>query len=167
MRRSNIVGAASFMLSTVLLGCTTETDIHQAAQANDTLEPETASVVMPQQTATPTVLKPEQLTSVCKAAFANMFGHSPKIMKATSKEVEIVRVSYHRPDDRKLFTNDCRVEGNRIIWRSVDAFPGDGPGRWRTSSDDDVLSFVIDGKKVTITTTYSDGSSAAETVPLI
>jgi hypothetical protein len=98
---------------------------------------------------------------MCRAGIAAEFGRSPKIMKASEVEEGLTRVEYRRPDDDKLWKSDCRIEGNRIVWRTVDAFSGSGPGRWRTSAEDDVLTFTIEGKSVT--TTSSDGSSANET----
>ncbi|KAK0336423.1 hypothetical protein LTR94_008937 [Friedmanniomyces endolithicus] len=86
---------------------------------------------------------------------------------ATSVWGGIVRISYKRPDDGKLFKNDCQLQGNRIMWRGVDISPGSGPGRWRNHPDDEILTFKIKGKSVELTTTYSDGSSATETQPLL
>jgi hypothetical protein len=103
----------------------------------------------------------KQLSMICRAGIAAEFGRSHKIMTATLVEPGMMRVQYRRPDDRKLWKSDCKVEGDRIVWRTVDAFEGDGPGRWRTSADDDVLTFVIKGNAVT--TNSSDGSSASET----
>jgi hypothetical protein len=97
---------------------------------------------------------PALLASICKAGIAETFGHSPSIMKVLSNEGGIVRIRYNRPDDGKRWTNDCRVEGNRIIWRTVDAFPGDGPGIWRTRPSDEILTFEIKGKRIVLNTEY-------------
>lgn len=105
--------------------------------------------------------------SICKAAIAELFGHSPKIMKSAPHDSGIVRISYRRPDDGKGFKNDCQLQGNRIMWRGVDISPGTGPGRWRNHPDDEVLTFRIKGSEVELTTTYSDGSSATEMQPLL
>lgn len=110
-------------------------------------------------------LPASQVRSVCKAAVAQMFGHSPSIMKATGDE--LIRVTYRRPDDGKTFSNECKLEGDRIVWRSVDATPGAGLGPWRTREGDDDLRFRVDGKNVKITTTYSDGSVVTESQPLV
>lgn len=113
-------------------------------------------------------LSSPMLVSVCKAAIASSFGRSASIMKVVSKTGDIVRVRYNRPDDGKQWTNDCRIEGNRIVWRTVDAFPGDGPGIWRTRPDDDVLTFEIRGNKVAISTTYAGvGGTTVETFPAL
>lgn len=105
--------------------------------------------------------------SVCKAGIAQLFGHSPKIMKAVPLGNGIVRISYKRPDDGKPFKNDCQLQGNRIMWRGVDISPSSGPGRWRNRSDDEILTYRLKGKSVELTTTYSDGSSATEAQPLL
>lgn len=104
-----------------------------------------------------------QTRSVCKAAIAEMFGHSPRIMKATAIG-DLVRVTYNRPDDGKRWINDCRLDGDRIMWRGV----MDGsPGRWRNNPADDAYTFKVEGKKVVITTTYSDGSVVSNKQPLL
>jgi hypothetical protein len=112
-------------------------------------------------------LTPGETASVCKAAIAELFGHSPKIMKVASISDGIVRVSYRRPDDGKLFKNDCRLQGNRIMWRGFDISPGSGPGRWRNNPADEALTFKIVGKSVELLTTYSDGSTASAKQPLL
>ena len=104
-----------------------------------------------------------QLASICKAALAETFAQPFKIMKVASNEGGIVRVRYNRPSDGKRWTNDCRVEGNRIIWRTVDAFKGDGPGVWRTRPEDEVMTFRIDGGNVTIITKYPDNAPTSST----
>lgn len=112
-------------------------------------------------------LTPSETASVCKAAIAELFGHSPKIMKAAPQGSGTLRISYKRPDDGKGFKNDCQLQGNRIMWRGVDISSGTGPGRWRNHPDDEVLTFKIKGSAVELTTTYSDGSSATEKQPLL
>lgn len=103
----------------------------------------------------------DQLSMICRAGIAAEFARSPKIMTAREIEPGMMRIEYRRPNDPKLWKNDCRVEGNRIVWRTVDASPGSGAGRWRTTENDDVLTFKLEGNAVT--TESSDGSSASET----
>ena len=108
-----------------------------------------------------------EVASICKAGIAELFGHSPKIMKAAPQGGGIVRISYKRPYDGKLFRNDCQVQGNRIMWRGFDIRPGSGPGRWRNDPADEVLTFTVAGRSVKLLTTYSDGSTATATQPLL
>ena len=107
-------------------------------------------------------LTPAETVSVCKAAIAELFGHSPRIMK-TAPFQGVTRVLYRRPDDGKLWANDCKVDGDRIMWRSVDVVPG----RWRNDPADEVLTFKVTGKSVELLTTYSDGSGASAKQPLL
>ena len=101
---------------------------------------------------------------VCRAAVADANGHSPSIVKLVSDDGEIVRVRYNRPDDGKQWINECRFEGDRVLWRTVDAFgSGSGTGRWRDTPADESLTFALKGGDVTISTKYSDGSGGSET----
>ena len=104
---------------------------------------------------------PEQLSMICRAGIAAEFGRSHKIMRAKAQGDGLIRVTYNRPDDGKLWKSDCKVEGSRIVWRTVDAFGDNGAGRWRTGPDDDVLTFTLQGKSVT--TDSRTGMSASET----
>lgn len=96
----------------------------------------------------------EQAASICKKAMAVLFGQSMDIMKAEQQPGDIIRISYRRASDRTLWTNDCRLDGNRIMWRSVDATPGSGPGRWRDDPADGLLSYTINGNDIEVVETY-------------
>jgi hypothetical protein len=90
-------------------------------------------------------------------------GHDPSIIKVDKIEGGIAQVSYNRPSDGTGWTSQCRAEGDRIIWRAVDSLgPGSGVGRWREHPDDEVTRFSLAGSKITITTTYLDGSGGSD-----
>ena len=108
-------------------------------------------------------LTPAETASICKAAIAELFGHSPKIMKTAPFTGGVTRVLYRRPDDGKLWTNDCKLDGPQVMWRSVDVIPG----RWRNHPADEVLTFRVTGRTVLIQTTYSDGSTTTNEQPLL
>ena len=108
-----------------------------------------------------------EAASICKAAMAELFGHSPKIMKAKAQSAGIIRVSYKRPDDGKQFKNDCQLQGSRVMWRSVDVAPGSGPGRWRNNPADEAVTFKVVKNTVELRTTYSDGSTVNAIQPLL
>lgn len=171
MIRRNI---PAILMAITLCGCGSTGQSSDTAVSDATLnEALYANLDMPgEQVAAPVADKPllssPMLVSVCKAAIASSFGRSASIMKVVSKTGDIVRIRYNRPDDGKQWTNDCRVEGKRILWRTVDAFPGDGPGIWRTRPDDDVLTFEIKGKKIEILTAYAGTSDTnVETFPAL
>lgn len=101
---------------------------------------------------------------VCRAAIADMNGHPPRIVRVVSSNDGIVRVRYTRPSDGKVWTNECRIEANRVVWRTVDAFgPGSGLGRWRTHPADEVVTYSAEGDKVNITTTFPGEPPSTET----
>lgn len=97
-------------------------------------------------------LSADNLARVCRAAVADQMVRSPSIVKVTSNEGGLVRLWYKRPDDGKRWTYDCKVEGDRVIWRTINAFGDNGAGRWRTTENDDDIRFTISGNKVTLRT---------------
>lgn len=110
-----------------------------------------------------TPISDTDLARVCRATVATLNGHQPSIMRAESGSNEAVQVTYARPSDGKVWKNECRIEGDRVIWRTIDAFgPSSGPGRWRTHPADEVITYELNGADVSITTAYPDGSGSTE-----
>lgn len=102
---------------------------------------------------------------VCRAAVAALNGRDPAIIKVERIENGIAHVGYVRPNDGKVWKNQCRVDGNRVVWASVDLNgPGTGPGRWRTDAEDEVVTYAVRANTVTVRITYSDGSTEPEHV---
>lgn len=101
---------------------------------------------------------------VCRTTIADMNGHSPSIVRVVSSHEGVVRVRYTRPSDSRIWINECRIEGNRIVWRTVNAFgPGSGFGRWRTDPSDEVFTYTITGSRVSVTTTFPGEPPSTET----
>jgi len=101
---------------------------------------------------------------VCRAAIADVNGHPPKILSLVSDNGETVRVKYSRPSDGKVWTNECRFDGDRIVWRTVDAFgPDSGLGRWRDGPHDETIIYSISEQEITLKTSYPDNSGSSET----
>ena len=108
-------------------------------------------------------LSATDLARVCRAAIAAMNGHKPRIMKVMSNKDGVVRIRYNRPSDGKLWKDDCRLSGNQVERRPVDADgPGSGESRWRSSDYGERVTFEIKGPKVEITTHYPDGPPETE-----
>lgn len=101
------------------------------------------------------------LGRICRGAVAALNGRDPQIIKVETVSAGIAHVAYRRPDDGKVWKNQCRVESDRVVWAAVDLNGlGSGPGRWRTDPADEVVTYEISGPTVTIRITYSDGSGA-------
>lgn len=116
-------------------------------------------------TTSPVGLSDGDLGRVCRAAVAALNGRDPAIIKVERIEDGIAHVSYVRPNDGKVWKNQCRADGNRVVWASVDLNgPGTGPGRWRTDAEDEVVTYAVRANTVTVMITYSDGSTEPEHV---
>ncbi len=92
---------------------------------------------------------------ISKAGIATVMSKDPGIIKIDKVSKDIVYLSYLRPSDGKHWAYRCKVEGNRIIWAS-------DTGRWRDHKEDSVLTYTIDGDKITIVDRFSDGSASTE-----
>jgi hypothetical protein len=98
-------------------------------------------------------------SQICKAGISLVMGKSPSIMK-TSVVGDEVKVSYVRPDDGSTWKYKCKIEGSRVLW-------GSDPGRWRTDSADEPMSYSVSGDgesaRLTVEEKYQDGSSNKKT----
>nr|WP_052814195.1 hypothetical protein [Sphingomonas melonis] len=122
------------------------------------------STAVPDMLASPMPTKPltfAERSMICRAGIAAVMGRDPKTMKASKTSDDIIRIQYRRPDDGKLWKSECKLVGDRIVWRGVDSFGNDGPGRWRDGPYDEILTYTFDGNSVT--THSSDGSSTNAT----
>jgi len=107
------------------------------------------------------------LARVCRATVAALNDLDPDIVNVGGNNGELVQVRYTDANDGEVWTNECRVIGNRVILRTIEAFgPQSGKGRWRTAPMDEVITYAIKGSEVSITTKYSETSSSTETFAL-
>jgi hypothetical protein len=98
-------------------------------------------------------------SEVCRATVASVTGSDPAIMR-TWAEDDVQFVTYRRPDDGKVWTYRCRLEGSRVIWAAEQ-------GRWRNGPMVGVITFELSqgGKSVQITEIHEDGSKSQATYP--
>lgn len=92
---------------------------------------------------------------ICKAGIAKIMGRDPEIIKIDRKSGETIFLSYVRQGDKTKRKYKCKINGNQIMWGLDD-------GRWRTHAMDSKVRFKIKGKSITVTDTFSDGSSSKE-----
>ncbi|MFO1014520.1 MAG: hypothetical protein U1E50_12235 [Caulobacteraceae bacterium] len=112
-------------------------------------------------------LSAAELGRVCRAAVAAINGRDPSIIRIVRSEEGMAYTEYARPDDGKIWKNRCRTDGDRVIWSTVDLDgPGTGPGRWRNDPADEIIRFKIDGRAVTISQDFGDGSVISNTYAL-
>ncbi len=80
---------------------------------------------------------------LCKAAIAVEMGRDAKSMK-TETAGETPEIFYNRKDDGKKFSYRCKVQDNRIVWRTY--FPEEREwGRWRDGEYDATVTYTVKG----------------------
>lgn len=99
---------------------------------------------------------PSDKVRVCKSAIGATFGREPELMKTVKANDEFVRVSYIRYEDNTKWTYDCRINVDKVVWRSVEKETGEG--RWRNDALDELIKFEATDTQVGVTITESDGS---------
>ncbi len=110
----------------------------------------------------PAVLTAANLRRVCRAGLAGIHGQTIADISIDGFEGETVNASWRAPVDGGRRKAQCRVEGDLVTWKQVDA-PTAEQNRWMNQSGDPVTRFVIDGDTITINTTLPDGTMASET----
>lgn len=100
---------------------------------------------------------------ICKASAASMFGRDHKIMKLDKIESGIAYVHYFRTQDNSRWAIKCKLIGDQVMWASDNP---DSSGRWRDDPLDSVVKYSIEGKNITITETYGDGSATENSYPI-
>lgn len=116
--------------------------------------PEPAILDVPEPAIVPVLTAPDRLL-VCRAAIATMMGRPIDII-AADERVDLVWVSYVRPDDGTRWSDVCRFNGNRVEWAYVE---NGQIGRWRTHPDDEVITFRLTEREVEIVMDFGDGST--------
>jgi hypothetical protein len=104
----------------------------------------------------PAVLTAEQLRQVCQAGLAAIHGQAEADIQIDGLDGRIVNASWRAPVDGGRRRAQCRVDGDLVTWRPLDAVNPD-ESRWMNQAGDPVTRFVLDGETVTINQTLPDG----------
>lgn len=109
----------------------------------------------------PVVLTADQLRRVCQAGLAAIHGQGVSDIQIDGLEGRVVNASWRAPVDGGRRRAQCRVDGDLVTWKPVDA-TGPDQNRWMNQADDPVTRFVLDGETVTINQTLPDGGVVAD-----
>ena len=149
---------APLMLILSLAACGERTDTPAATPA------EKVSAVTPASDAeagVPVVLTAADLRRVCQAGLAAIHGQDLSAVQIDGLEGQTVNASWRAPVDGGRRRAQCRVDGDIVTWKPVDASNPE-QNRWMNQSGDPAVRFVLDGDAITINTTLPDGSTATE-----
>jgi len=113
----------------------------------------------------PVVLTAPDLRRVCQAGLAAIHGQDVSAIQVEGIEGQVVNLSWRAPVDGGRKRGQCRVDGDLVTWKPVDA-PTPESNRWMNQSGDPVTRFVLDGDAITINTTLPDGTTSSQTVEL-
>lgn len=125
---------------------------------------EDVSALKPDSEATasvPLVLTTDQLSRVCQAGLAAIHGQGVTDIQIEGLEGRIVNASWRAPVDGGRRRAQCRVEGDLVNWKPVEA-TGPDESRWMNQVGDPVTRFMLDGDAVAINTTLPDGRTTTE-----
>lgn len=113
----------------------------------------------------PVALTAPDLRRVCRAGLAAIHGQDLSAMEVDGIEGEVVNLSWRAPVDGGRRRGQCRVDGDLISWKPVEA-PTPESNRWMNQSGDPVTRFVLDGDAITINTTLPDGTTSTQAFDL-
>ena len=124
---------------------------------------ETVSAVNPTSDAeasVPVAPTADQLRRICQAGLAAIHGQTVADVEIEGLGGRVVNASWRAPVDGGRRRAQCRVEGDLVTWKPVDA-TGPDQDRWMNQAGDPVTRFVLDGEPVTINQTLPDGGAVA------
>ena len=137
----------------------------ERAEAPAATPAETVSAANPAsdgEASVPVVLSASDLRRVCRAGLAAIHGQDLSAIELDGLEGQVLNASWRAPVDGGRRRAQCRVDGDLVTWKQVDA-PTTEQNRWMNQSGDPVTRFVLDGEAITINTTLPDGTTATET----
>jgi len=169
MRYSAVIAVGCLMLG----ACGSE---HQTAAPEAAVKAEPVVVTAPTPAPVPVTLTAADLRRVCVAGMAAVHGQAVDAAGHEGQTVDaigvdgvqdgVVAVSWPAPVDGGRRFAECRIEGDRILWRPT-GLPTGQTATWMTGADDPVIRYALNGDQVAVTQTFSDDtiSNAILSVP--
>ncbi|RZI99947.1 MAG: hypothetical protein EON90_09285 [Brevundimonas sp.] len=152
--------AVLMLASLTLAACGERTETAALTPAE---EVSAVSVASDAEAKAPAVLAAKDLRRVCRAGLANIHGQAVSAIQIDGLEGEVVNASWAAPVDGGRRKAQCRVEGEVVTWKPVDA-ENPEQNRWMNQSADPVTRYMLHGgDAIMISTKLPDGTTATET----
>ncbi len=114
--------------------------------------------VQPTAVADPAALGEAARATVCQAGVGAVYGQSGADVLVLDRAGDIVTVGWRAPVDGGQLTAECRIEGDRVLWRPLDR-PVAGENRWMDQPEDPVVTYALDGSTLTVSQRMPDGTT--------
>ena len=128
----------------------------EPADAPAVVEP-AASATAAGPSATPVTLSEGMIATVCRAGVGAVYGQPGTDVMVLDRAGGLITVGWRAPVDGGQLTAECRIEGDRVLWRPLDR-PVAGENRWMDQAGDPVVTYALDGSTLTVSQSLPDGT---------
>ncbi|MDZ4108163.1 MAG: hypothetical protein U1E18_01010 [Brevundimonas sp.] len=108
--------------------------------------------------ATPVTLSEAMMADVCRAGVGAVYGQPGADVTVLNRAGGVITVGWRAPVDGGQLTAECRIDGNRVLWRPLDR-PVAGENRWMDQPGDPVVTYSLDGSTLTVSQSLPDGTT--------
>ena len=108
--------------------------------------------------ATPVTLSEGLMATVCRSGVGAVYGQPGADVVVLNRAGGVVTVGWRAPVDGGQLTAECRIDGNRVLWRPLDR-PVAGENRWMDQPGDPVVTYSLDGSTLTVSQSLPDGTT--------
>lgn len=91
------------------------------------------------------------LDRVCRAGLAAIHEQAVDALAVDSLDGGVASLSWPAPVDGGRMRAQCRLEGDRIVWKPLDR-PVSEQNRWMIAASDPVVRATVDGDRISIST---------------
>lgn len=108
--------------------------------------------------ATPVTLSEAMMGTACRAGVGAVYGQPGADVAVLNRAGGLITVGWRAPVDGGQLTAECRIDGNRVLWRPLDR-PVAGENRWMDQPGDPVVTYSLDGSTLTVSQSLPDGTT--------
>jgi hypothetical protein len=108
--------------------------------------------------ATPVTLSEGMMGAVCRTGVGAVYGQPGADVTVLDRAGGVITVGWRAPVDGGQLTAECRIDGNRVLWRPLDR-PVAGENRWMDQPGDPVVTYSLDGSTLTVSQSLPDGTT--------